>query len=1131
MFRRIVALLLAMTFLTSAVLLVTAGSQDKPVIGGVYLLDARDADSAEINGTALEFAKPSDTDITVTIVCSGIDYQNNVVMLGGKNIGVLSNGENVFALNASELGTDSELLVVLYPGSPSSVPEAAEKVYGTYNIDDMVVTSVTVKVGHSDAVSPSGVNKYMPIVGSAGTTTVQSAYSASIAVGDGWNASTNQGGSTPDVPIKLGYTFKDTNFKTNAFLIDTTKLADGEYDVVMKKGGKTAYTVPVVVDNTAPSITIACAEGVISYTAIDRSKCTAKAWIDGEAVYRTSYEFESLTVGEHCLYVVATDSCGNCASKTYLFTVTHEEPAQDTYYCRGDSATKINAYGNRLGEIGMSGLRSDSEVLIPLTGTVTESVGNSVPYQSFVIETGDSEQAIVTYTGEVSGASMIELSVYDRTEQKWVAIGYAASGVESSFIVDTKNRTENGLLRVRAMPYLVGNGSDTVAWISDTQYMASFEDLNYLYEGAMNYCKEQYQNNNLSYVLHTGDLVDNTIYGDDLAHKEFAFASHMQQILDDAGVPNGVVSGNHDVCHKDADYKYYSKYFGAERYLGTPWYGGQIKNNTSHYDLVTVGGYDFIFLFLGCYDEAGDDVIAWADAVLKKYSDRNAVICTHEYLLWSGHFSGSRAPVIWDKLVVPNENVKMVLCGHNEGVCNQWRKVEGTDRMVYEMLVDYQFAELGNDVQHVVNNCTCDGEGFIRLLSFDSDGMMNVVTYSPALNDYDYYASYLDSFSVKLELIQPKRSIKTTDIRVGVNITETQTSDGNADVNIVVNEDGSVRSARYTSKEKFEYPTEPDDRDYSPIEVISRGEGYQGYKGVAPTLRFGISGDYSQLEYLTKLDLVPKTLSRSSGSADYLLTKSDHGINITYSADSLSWTTLRGNVSTAGTDLSKYSRLYFSVTPSSMSAKWNMLIYIDGKEIGLSQVLYENFGFDTSNVPSDITGAWSGYIDLSDYLKSTSRITAVAFVAASEKYDYSFDYLFLASADESDELTCVVDSDRIFTVTGKKGDKFTTDTIPYRPGYVFKGWFADAECTTVASLSSVGTVYAGYDEAEVRLVNAYYSDEVTLVGETKISSAVGSELYATVAVLFVLAVIAVAVLLGKKIKNKNKNLYQEENSQ
>lgn len=55
--------------------------------------------------------------------------------------------------------------------------------------------------------------------------------------------------------------------------------------------------------------------------------------------------------------------------------------------------------------------------------------------------------------------------------------------------------------------------------------------------------------------------------------------------------------------------------------------------------------------------------IDWINQVLKRYPDRTAILCFHEYLL----VSGNRSPIgetIYRKVVKPNRNVAMVLSGH-----------------------------------------------------------------------------------------------------------------------------------------------------------------------------------------------------------------------------------------------------------------------------------------------------------------------------------------------------------------------------------------------------------------------------------------------------------------------------------
>lgn len=1124
MLKRTVALFLAVAFMASAALCAVAASQDKPVIGGVYMLDARDADTAEIDGVKFEKLQSGDVDVTLTVVCDGVDYKNNMAVLGDTPLGVLQNGANAFSLKAADV-KGKELLVVLYTGSPATADEAEKQVYGTYNIDDMTVKSVSVSVGSGDGTaSPAEVNRYMPIEGDKGSTVESGEYKRDLSVGDGWNASTNKGGNTPNVPIKLGFLFNDSDLEASVIPINTVRFTDGEYKINLKKQGNISYTLPVVIDNTAPSITVASAEGVVSYTAIDRSSCTTEAWLDGQKILVNRINTSELTPGDHFLYVKATDVCGNASTKSYLFTAEKTAEAGSSFqFFTATDAPRINSYANRYGEADMPSLRSEDEVLIPLAGNVIESENGYMPYQSFVIDVGESEKAVFTYTGVTNDGSDIRLSVYDRLLGRWVDVGTAKSDVEKSVIIDTENRVEDGKLRVRAMPCTVGNGSDTVGWISDTQYMTSFEDLNYLYEAAINYFADLYGKNGLSYVVHTGDLVDNTVYGDDLAHKEYGIASRIQKILDDAGVPNGVVSGNHDVCHKDADYNYYWQYFGADRYINTPWYGGQIRNNASHYDLVTVGDYDMLFLYLGCYDESGDDVIAWADAVLKKYSDRNAIICTHEYLKPSGHFSGDRAPVIWDELVVPNENVKMILCGHNEGVCNQWRTVEGTDRKVYEMLADYQFAELGNDIQHIINNCTCDGEGFIRLLTFGEGGVMNVVTYSPAFDDTDYYAPYQDSFTVRLDLTPAKRSLLTVDVKAGTDLVSTDASDGNADVNLVVS-DGEVISARYTSKDVFEYDVPLQDEPYYEYpENITLGKGYWGYRGVSPTLRYGVSGNDDSNGNIQKIDLMPSSISQlthSSGSKDRTVTAAERGFTVYYNADGYSWSTLRCAASKEF-DPSVYNRLYFSVTADSMAAKWDIYVYIDGKEVQLARDMFSEFGNASPSVQTDIPGTWSGYVDISKYVTGKSRVTGLAFVAAHEKHSITFDYLFLGSADE-DTLLCVTDDETSVLLSAPKGEGLTADAVPYKYGYTFKGWYSDRDGNAKAEFPTTGTVYAVFEKQQER--QGTYSDKEVdeIIGELRSSAVSDKMIYVVIAAVFAAATVVVIAVLSSKYKKHEK---------
>ena len=164
------------------------------------------------------------------------------------------------------------------------------------------------------------------------------------------------------------------------------------------------------------------------------------------------------------------------------------------------------------------------------------------------------------------------------------------------------------------------------------------------------------QRMNIQYLFHDGDIID-----DEPNIQEWEQADAAYKKLDVAKFPYGVLAGNHDVGHLNGDYSNYTQYFGENRYLSNPWYGGSYKNNRGHYDLISVDGIDFIMLYMGW--GIGDEEIQWMNDVLAQYPERKAILNFHEYLLASGGL-GEEPQRIYDEVVSKNENVCMVLSGH-----------------------------------------------------------------------------------------------------------------------------------------------------------------------------------------------------------------------------------------------------------------------------------------------------------------------------------------------------------------------------------------------------------------------------------------------------------------------------------
>jgi hypothetical protein len=219
---------------------------------------------------------------------------------------------------------------------------------------------------------------------------------------------------------------------------------------------------------------------------------------------------------------------------------------------------------------------------------------------------------------------------------------------------------------------------------------------------------------NIVFVTHAGDICDtyNSISQHDYAAQSLS--------LLDGVVPYGLLPGNHD-----QPTTLYNSYWPYTQYQFEPWYGGHYppNGNDNSFQRFSAGGMDFLILHLQF--APGTDVIAWADAVLKAHPNYKAILNTHGFLDIDGDRNvtvmGS-TQYIWDGLVVPNDNVHFVLCGHMHGEFTRTDVVNG--RQVHQLLADYQEFPEG-------------GQGWLRVMRFvPTDNTVYVHTYSPHLNSY-----------------------------------------------------------------------------------------------------------------------------------------------------------------------------------------------------------------------------------------------------------------------------------------------------------------------------------------------------------------------------------------------------------
>ncbi|PKM62772.1 MAG: hypothetical protein CVU97_03725 [Firmicutes bacterium HGW-Firmicutes-21] len=1044
--------------------------------GGFYTIIASDADSIRIGGRTIKPSTCVNAVNKITFNVSGYESGKWAVLLNDTTLGFLGKGECSFVFDSSLLH-DGENEIIISPSADGDTI-SDDAAYRENNSDEIVIISALITFGELPPSKPSAMIKYMPVVGKTEINAVRVPYLESQEVG-GRSIEADISRVIPSKPVYIGYTFDKLSDKNTYFSLDTTVFGDGVYKLDIIKANSVIESRSIKIDNTAPEIILSFRNGdviansnTIKFDAVDDLPVTVSAEVNNKTVIGNSVSLKSFTEGIHTLYIKASDSLGNTVERVYEFTVKQTIP--DYNFRKKDGTAvlsisadatatvysvnlvgRINMYINRLGTFSMDHLRSSDEALVSFIDKnklVTESVGNTLPYQSFVIDVGSNTgNAIISYSGETGGGEDILLKVWNYKTGFWDTLGRTDSGVSISFMADIATYSKDGRMRVNACPYVLSNGSDTLLWVSNTKYYSKYNDLNSRYTDIMNYAKEQYLNGNIAYVAHTGDLIDRSLTSDEIAHKEYKIASDAHFILDNALVPNGVVSGDRDIKHSLADYSYFSEYFGSSRYKNFEWYGGSYKNNTHHYDLITIGNYDFLLLYLGCYDEDGEDTVAWANAVLEAYPERNVILCTHEYIDAAGMYSGDRAAVIWERIVVPNENIKIILCGHNEGAVDRLRRVGESDRYVLEILANYQSAELGTAPSHIENGNSCDGEGFIRLMSFNNAGQVITTTYSPTCDIYNYFPSYTDTFVYDLELIPAVRSIRTTDFSVGVNIKKEgvfgkdQINLSSADGAFAIINEGDIKHITEILKLKnktISYTVFADTTDYKT--VVNRFK-IDGMSGVAASLR---RDEVNRIpaERLAEvgIDLMPslkRKANHTSGATDYIPIYTEDGkytikFITTDTAERL--TTLLDINKTV--DIDEYDRLYFGVTAEA-NAKWNICLNLsDGTVLNFSQDMYEHFGYKDYYIPDEIQGTWQGYIPLDDYLKGKVKVTSVYFVSATSDSPITFDYCFIGKS-LGEEILFITDEETAYSVDYLKGTRVEAISDPFKNGYSFIGWF------------------------------------------------------------------------------------------
>ena len=624
------------------------------------------------------------------------------------------------------------------------------------NRDDYTVTNLQMKLPNGKTYLPTkiGPSSYNG-VDTSGKTNLSTAYDAVHRVGD----------STNWCPyMDVTFSIPSADAPAIGVKVDTTKLIDGAHTLKVTNG-TVSKEVTFIVDNTAPTVNLGISSGatltgqIVLNPQITEANIldTVKATLDGNEI-SLPYDTTAFRLGKgsHTLSVYAKDAAGNETTKSVTFNVAdvsmtlNSTGASDVTH----NTAKLQLTVNSGSAAQTTFYPARSVAASDITAATTDGL---IPYITYTVRVGDvtdSQIIMASWNGSASNEDGIHVNTMYALNVMtggWDKVGVAdADGRIENATFSAADHVENGKATIivqcndsnipdtdTATNGVKGNaGWDgnsrpddydfAFAWITDTQgyvqrYPKHYKQMN-------KWIVANREDWKISYVMHTGDIVD-----DWDATYQWENADKAMQILDDAGMPYGVLAGNHDVAMTLDDREAYYKYFGQWRVEDQPTFGGSYENNYGHYDLISQNGQDFVIVYMSW--NIYEDEINWINEVLSKYSDRKAILCFHAYTHVNTSVDGLLdyfGVMIRDKVVKKNPNVFAILNGHYSGATYQTVMFDddgdGTkERTVYQICTDYQSVTQG-------------GMQYIKFLYFDVDGdKVFVNAYSPYYDEFNYY--------------------------------------------------------------------------------------------------------------------------------------------------------------------------------------------------------------------------------------------------------------------------------------------------------------------------------------------------------------------------------------------------------
>ena len=370
------------------------------------------------------------------------------------------------------------------------------------------------------------------------------------------------------------------------------------------------------------------------------------------------------------------------------------------------------------------------------------------------------------------------------TDEDSLLLHYELEGTEGQTFIE--DQSDNGMDLAPLQPIFYENQSPakdyaySFAVVGDTQKLV-YNDVyygtdytSYIYDWLV----QNKNSKNIKFVLGVGDITekngkDQTSDDDiDQTDLEWNLAVAQHQKLYDAGIPYGIIMGNHDTVPQLDKYFAEDKNF-TEADIG--YYSGTSLGN--YYMRFTVG--ETKYMMVGLEYGADDAVLDWAGEVIAANPEHRVIITTHAYMFRDGttldindvvpprkptSTSGTKnnGDQMWTKLASQYANVIMVLSGHDPYANIARRQDVGVNgNTVTQMLIDFQSSDTTYKYQ----------TGMVAMLYFSADGKEVQVEYISTYKTLEaqkldanakdvIFNSYTNQFSFTIPEIKTLESVE-----------------------------------------------------------------------------------------------------------------------------------------------------------------------------------------------------------------------------------------------------------------------------------------------------------------------------------------------------------------------------------